>query len=144
VKFICDFMLGRLARWMRLLGYDTEYFREDHPDKLIVKAKAEARVVLTRNSKLVEIPGVVYIKSEMIHEQLRKVMEIFPPEGEPLSRCSLCNTPIQKIEKEKVKGKVPEYVYKTHNEFYYCPECDKIYWQGTHIDLMKEFLKRVG
>uniref|UniRef100_A0A7C4Y4N6 Mut7-C RNAse domain-containing protein n=1 Tax=candidate division WOR-3 bacterium TaxID=2052148 RepID=A0A7C4Y4N6_UNCW3 len=143
MKFLCDFMLGRLAKWMRLLGYDTEFFKEPDYNKLIVFSNATNRIIITRNSKLKDMKNVIYIKEERIEEQLRKILTLFP-ETNPLTRCSLCNTEIIEIKKEDVLGKVPEYVYKNQKNFYLCPKCNKIYWEGTHIELMREFLRRVG
>ncbi len=143
MKFVCDFMLGRLARWMRLLGYDTEFLKETDYNKLIVYAEKEGRTIITRNSRLKDFKNVIFIKEEKIEKQLQIILTLFP-ETNPLTRCSICNTLIEKIGKEDVYGKVPEYVYDTQNNFYFCPECKKIYWEGTHIELMREFLKRVG
>lgn len=143
MKFVCDFMLGRLARWMRLLGYDTEFIKETDFHKLIVFADKEERSIITRNSRLKDLKNVIYIKEERIEEQLKIILTLFP-ETNPLTRCSICNAVIVKIKKEDVYGMVPEYVYKTHNNFYSCPNCKKIYWEGTHIELMRDFLKRLG
>lgn len=143
MKFVCDFMLGRLARWMRLLGYDTEFLKETDYNKLIVYAEKEGRTIITRNSRLKDFKNVIFIKEEKIEKQLKIILTLFP-ETDPLTRCSICNTLIEKVKKEDVYGKVPEYVYNTQNNFYFCQKCEKIYWEGTHIELMREFLKRVG
>ncbi len=143
MKFVCDFMMGRLAKWMRLLGYDTEFLKETDYNKLIIFACNEERIIITRNSKLKDLKNVIYIKEEKVEEQLRIILTLFP-ETDPLTRCSLCNTKIEKVNKMDVYGKVPEYVFNTQKNFYSCPKCNKIYWEGTHIELMREFLKRVG
>lgn len=143
MRFVCDFMLGRLAKWMRLLGYDTEFFKETDYNKLTVYADKEERTIITRNSRLKDLKNVIFIKEERIEEQLRIILTLFP-ETNPLTRCSLCNTKIEVIIKEDIYEKVPEYVFNTQEKFYFCPKCKKIYWEGTHVELMREFLKRVG
>jgi len=144
VKFVVDFMCGRLARWMRILGYDTLYMRDTDRGKLIEVARKEGRIIITRDTHLPGTPGVkvFLLSSEFIREQLKEIRKNFPP-AEMLTRCSLCNTPLEKVPKEKAKGNVPEYTYLTHDEFYYCPVCKKFYWEGTHCEFMREFLREV-
>jgi len=87
---------------------------------------------------------LVLIKSDFLSEQLNQVKEEFGLEFNKeklFSRCSICNVPIQQIEKIKVKNKVPPFVYENYDEFSYCPVCQRVYWQGTHLDLINEQLK---
>lgn len=136
-------MLGRLARWMRLLGYDTLYFKDTDYNRLILKADNEGRIILTRNNRLKKDKGVFLIRSENIKEQIKEVTKNFPGERK-FSRCSLCNTALEKVPKERVKDMVPRYTFRTHRVFYLCPKCKKVYWRGSHIKLMEEFLKDIG
>jgi len=136
-------MLGRLTRWMRLLGYDTLYFKDSDYKMLILTADNEGRIILTRNSRLKKNKGVFLIHSENIKEQIKEVRENFPGERK-FSRCSLCNTILERVPKERVGGMVPRYILRTHKIFYLCPKCKKVYWKGSHIKLMEEFLKDIG
>jgi uncharacterized protein with PIN domain len=144
-KFLVDFMCGRLARWLRILGYDTEFVEDTSRHKIMMKSLAEQRIVLTRDTRLSKkkVYKLILIKSDKIREQVRQVIKelnLKLKKEKFFSICSVCNKQVLQVEKEKVKGLVPLYVYQTVNEFYQCPECKRIYWQGSHYDL---FLKEV-
>jgi len=132
-------MLGRLAKWLRILGYDTAYFSDITDEELVHRALQEKRVILTRDTHLIKrklARRCLLIESDQVLEQLKQVMEEFKlkaPNREMLKRCLLCNTSLSTISKERVKGRVPPYVYKTQRSFAYCSRCDRIYWRGTHI-----------
>jgi len=136
-SFILTKELGRLAKWLRILGFDTEYFKADNASSLIIQALRDERIILTRNQHLPQARGlkIIFIKNEKIKEQVAeilKTLEIHPDPQKMFSRCILCNTELVDIVKEKVKDKVPEYVFKTQENFITCPQCQRIYWQGTH------------
>jgi uncharacterized protein with PIN domain len=144
-KFLVDFMCGRLARWLRILGYDAEFIEDTSRHKIMMKSLAEQRIVLTRDTRLSKkkVYKLILIKSDKIREQVRQVIKelnLKLKKEKFFSICSLCNKQVLQVEKEKVKGLVPLYVYQTVNEFYQCPECKRVYWQGSHYDL---FLKEV-
>jgi len=137
MKFLLTKELGRLAKWLRILGLDTTYSKEAKAATLIIEALREERIIITRNHRLPAGRGVriVVIEQEKIKAQLAEILEalkINPDPGQMFTRCILCNEELQAVEKEKVKDKVPEYVYKTQEEFITCPKCKRIYWQGTH------------
>jgi len=137
MKFLLTKELGRLAKWLRILGLDTTYSKEAKAATLIIEALREERIIITRNHRLPAGRGVriVVIEQEKIKAQLAEILEalkIKPDPDQMFTRCILCNEELQAIEKEKVKDKVPEYVYKTQEEFITCPKCKRIYWQGTH------------
>jgi len=148
MKFIVDAMLGKLAKRLRLLGYDT-YFDPVIEDRDILKtAKAEDRIIVTRDTGISKIKGakVILIKSTDLKEQLKefsKVTKLHFDERYSFSRCPECNTNIENIEKEKVKNIVPQFVYDTMNTFSYCPHCKKAYWQGTHYNKLIKELKNI-
>jgi uncharacterized protein len=150
MKFICDDMLGKLARLLRGLGYDTYYQKDIQDHQLLRMALEEERVVVTRDRKLVQvktIPRYVLIWSDQPLAQLEELLQklsVSPDKEGFFSRCMECNTILQKIEREKVKDRVYPYVYQTQDNFWHCPTCDKIYWAGTHIQRMKEKLKKAG
>jgi len=148
VKFILTRELGRLAKWLRILGFDSEYFSQDNLSSLMIQALRDERIVLTRNQRLARPTGVkiVLIKAEKIKEQVAEILKALniQPDSETMfSRCIICNEELVDIEKEKIKDKVPEYVFKTQESFITCPTCKRIYWQGTHWGNVIETLKKI-
>lgn len=141
MKLLADGMLGSLAKWLRILGYDTLYFSHADDNELVRIARAEGRMLLTRDEELARRQGLnaLLIESEQLKEQVRQVIAKLGPAGKELfSRCPVCNTPLREVEKEEVKGRVPPYVFLTHEHFSLCPHCDKIYWRGTHWTKMRK------
>ena len=148
MKFIADGMCGGLARWLRLIGYDTLYFNTPRKIEIIRTAEKEKRIVLTKDKKLVEsYPEIVfYIEGENTEKQFEEVVKKFNLEikEENLFKiCSICNTTLENIGKEKVKNLVPEYVFNTKEEFAICRKCNKIYWEGDHCRYIREKLKKL-
>ena len=145
MKLLCDHMLGSLARWLRFMGYDTAY-PEPGPDRaLIERARLEDRILLTRDKELAaRVSGAVQIRSVNLEEQIHEVAAILPLRlVDPLSRCSLCNEVLEPAPFEEVKDRVPEGVRSKHHEFWRCPSCHRVYWQGTHWDKMIERLRHL-
>ena len=133
MKFAADTMLGRLARWMRLLGFDVLY-PETADDKELLKFAGE-RIILTRDKDLGKKKNVLLIKSVSVDEQLKQVMnELNLKISNPLSRCSVCNQTLVEANKKSVENLVPERIYTNHNTFWRCPDCNRIYWKGSHYD----------
>lgn len=149
MKFICDDNLGRLAKWLRILGYDTLFYPAISDRELVKKALTEGRIILTRDNDLIQMKSVqdyLLIKSDQHLEQLKQVIKHFKlkkDEEKLFTRCLVCNTLLEEIGKEKIKDRLYPYVYKTQNHFVYCSSCDKIFWSATHIDHIKEKLKKV-
>ncbi len=145
MKFIVDHMLGKLAKYLRFLGYDTYYPSGKMSDEEIMEiARKEGRILLTRDRELARRSNGIYVESDNYEEQLKFVIKKFKlNDRDMLSRCSICNTPLIKVEKEKVKDKIPPYVYEHTNEFYLCPTCGRVYWYGTHTKKIEEKLKRL-
>jgi uncharacterized protein with PIN domain len=148
-RFLVDFMLGKLARELRMLGFDTHYLSYDklqnrNPLEIIKIALKEQRILLTRNQKLKNYPQVFFIESDKTSHQVTAVLNHFQLRAyaQPGSRCLECNDLLQPASKENLKGKVPYYIYKTQNEFYRCPTCQKIYWPGTHYTDMKKRIEK--
>jgi len=136
-------MLGRLAKWLRVLGYDTTYFPHLDDDQLVRLARAEGRLLLTRDRGLAQRRGLqcLLIESDHLEEQLGQVLaEPTLTEEHSFSRCPVCNTPLQKVKKPELEGRVPPHIFRTHKDFSLCPNCDKIYWPGTHWARMQEKL----
>lgn len=149
MRFIVDEMLGKLAKWLRMLGYDTVYNTPTSDSSLVSQAFREQRVIITRDTRLVArkyITRYILIKSDKYIEQLKQVIEelnLVPDKNNFFSRCLLCNTEIETIPKAAVKTKVPPYVYEAQDKFLHCPKCDKLYWAGTHVENAKNKLQEV-
>lgn len=148
MKFIVDSMLGKLAKRLRLMGFDT-YFDAAMDDREILKiSKDEDRIIVTRDTQMANIHGanVLLIRSTDIHEQLKEISNLAKiklDEKRSFSRCPECNTPVKEVGKEEVRKIVPEFVYKTLNNFSYCSKCKKAYWQGTHYEKLVKELKNI-
>ncbi|MEO0239454.1 MAG: Mut7-C RNAse domain-containing protein [candidate division WOR-3 bacterium] len=148
MNFLCDSMLGKLARLLRMCGFDTIYIKSGLNLENIKEFENFDRIVLTRNTKFKKYKGKLTIffpdhDNPLI--QLKTVLNQFNLVDKInfLSLCMECNVPLVKIDKELVRGKVPFFVFDTHNEFYYCPSCHRYYWEGSHVSKMKEKLKGV-
>ena len=148
IKFIADTMLGRLAKWLRILGYDTLYPGQESDQRLARIAAEEDRILLTRDTGLASRKGFrkLLVHSNYLTEQLIEVIEAFDlrtKDRDP-SLCLLCNRPLREMEKDAVRDKVPPYVFQTQSCFYHCIECGKIYWAGTHLDHIRKELEKLG
>jgi len=148
LKFIADAMLGRLARWLRILGYDVVYESSISDDDLIARAIHERRIILTMDRKLTERESAknsLLIKSPSYKEQLKQVITHYNIDYKSgiFTRCLVCNSLLVSIEKEKIKDRVPPYVYSTQDEFDICSQCGRIYWSGTHRTKMLKMLDEI-
>ena len=137
-KFLADVMLGSLARWLRILGYDTAYDNRIEDDQMIARCRGEDRIALTRDRRLMErlqIDACLLIESEELFEQIRDVLRFIGHDIDPnrlLTRCLRCNAPLERVSKEGIRPQVPPYVFQTQSRFKRCPGCQRIYWGGTH------------
>ncbi len=148
-KFLVDFMLGRLARWLRILGFNTAYFTDKDRDGIIYRSLKEKRIIITRDTSLSsrKALGLYRVRSDDYLKQLREVMEEFKLKINPekiFSRCSGCNLMTEPVKKENIRERVPEYIFENNDSFSMCPGCGKIYWKGTHKKLIKEVLAKAG
>jgi uncharacterized protein len=145
MRFVCDVMLGKLARYLRLLGFDAAYVETGTALKDTLRSDPD-RVVLTRRRKA-EIPGpVIHLKSEIAREQLdemRGVIKAAINRGAVLSRCIDCNVRLVEAEREEIEPFVPEFVYHHYRTFKQCPSCKKVYWEGSHAKGMEELIKEI-
>ena len=147
MKFLVDAMLGRLAKWLRILGYDTAYAPTSRTDSLVKQAWGEKRAVLTRNHHLPRMKGVriLVIESDHWREQLGEVIRGFRLRtgGGRFRRCIVCNQRLLPLKKERAEGKVPDFVFSQSPSFLRCPECDRIYWQGSHLSGMEQIITQL-
>jgi uncharacterized protein with PIN domain len=146
LRFLVDRTAGKLARWLRILGFDAEYIATCEPASIARQARQSGRRVVTRNKRLADRLGAdaMLLESEQLEEQIRQVVAGVGPElCDPFSRCNVCNARLVGVEKEQVKGRVPRYVYSHHEDFAVCPICGRYYWQGTHWRNMADEITRI-
>jgi uncharacterized protein with PIN domain len=148
VKFLADGMLGKLTRWLRMLGHDVKYSNK-LDDELTATAKKERRILLTKDLELYQratTKGIAtfYVAGETEAAMLSELAKRF---GISLvidlenSRCPKCNTKLRVAAKEKLAGKVEKNTFAYYSDFWKCPRCGQIYWQGAHWDRIKATLK---
>ena len=143
-------MLGKLTRWLRMLGHNVEYSNKLDDAQLITIAKSETRTLLTRDLQLYQqatAKGVdaFYLEGKTETEKLAELAKRFKIKLEmdmTTSRCPKCNTQVKTIPKEKVSDKVEKSTFAHCNEFWECPKCGQIYWQGAHWTRIRETLEK--
>jgi uncharacterized protein with PIN domain len=147
--FIADHMLGRLAQWLRICGYDTVFSpRYDDADIMRI-ALREGRVILTRDRGLVARAAArdfIFIESQEHTEQLRQVfgaLKLKPDLGRIFTICPECNRKVEAVAKDAVSKLVPPYVYQRHDIYSRCPGCHRIFWRGTHHERTLEKLRAI-
>ena len=153
-RFLVDLNVGRLAKWLRAIGYDAAFRPEADDGELVRLAMREGRVLLTKDTRLVlrrvitsgRLPALL-VRGDDVREQLRYVMSrtgIALDEKRLFSRCIECNATLAERPKAAVAGRVPPYVLLTQEQFMECPSCCKLYWRGTHWGNMRLELSRVA
>lgn len=149
-RFIADSMLGSLAKWLRICGFDTLYFKDIKDNDLIRIARAQQRIIITRDTGLSKSKGVgevILIKSNDLEGQLKEFILWVKGRGikpRPFSLCPLCNGEVLPVDKASIKNDVPDYIFLNIRSFYKCRGCAHVYWDGSHkmaIDKMIERLR---
>ena len=144
-RFIADNNVGKLARWLRLMGYDTLLLRQKDVSQMIKAALNEGRVILTKDGEFMKRRLVtkgrlraIHIKEDEVERQVRKVLAALSLDShfKPFSRCLECNLTLIARDKEEVKGLVPGHVFESQTTYTQCPACHRIYWPGTHWQAM--------
>jgi hypothetical protein len=140
-------MLGRLAKWLRLLGYDTEYAADFSDSEIIARAESEGRIILTRDVSLMKQKRCrycIFVRSDHWREQLKQVyVEAGLNCSSILTVCSACNYPLEAVDKDLIQFLVPPYVYKTREKFSKCGNCLRIFWSATHVNHIVEELENL-
>lgn len=136
-RFAADAMLGRLARWLRLLGFDCTYDPEISDEQIVRLALEEGRTVLTRDRRLPEqwwIEDVYLVGEERVREQLVEVIRRFDLASRVrvLTRCSECNQRLTRVDCSSISARVPPRILALHEDFSGCPDCGRVYWEGSH------------
>ena len=149
-SFLADVMLGTLAKWLRILGYDTEYDNQIDDDAIVARCLEENRIALTRDSRLVERRALeehhLLIRSQELRQQIHEVLRFLGSGVDSslvFTRCVECNEKLSGVRKDDVIGQVPPYVYRTQRDFKRCPRCQKVYWRGTHREKMLNSLMKL-
>ncbi len=133
-------MLGKLTRFLRILGFDTLYFKDTNDDELLTISQKDNRILITRDRELHQRAIKMNIKSILITEtnlenqlsQITSKLNISLNLDTAETRCPLCNTKLEQVSKYEIKNKIPEKIFTLHEEFWICKKCDKIYWIGSH------------
>ncbi|MBN1526176.1 MAG: Mut7-C RNAse domain-containing protein [Candidatus Omnitrophica bacterium] len=146
MKFLLTDELGRLSKWLRILGFDTVVEKDKRA--LVLRSLREDRVVLTRDSKMSRFTGtrMVKVNSDFVEKQLAQVIHelgLKINKGDLFKLCIICDEELVPAEKASVKELVPPYVYQTQENFMRCPKCSRIYWQGSHWELVNKFLQEL-
>jgi len=152
MKFIVDNNVGKLAKWLRIMGYDALLFNEEDDGKMVKAALAQNRIILTKDRQIMRRRLVTSgrLKAILIEDtdskaQLRQVVDALNLDYQfrPFSLCLECNQRLIERDKDAVRGLVPPHVFDTQNQFMQCPSCRRIYWQGTHWQAMSKELEKL-
>ena len=146
--FVAEATLGKLAKWLRIIGFDTIYAPKNLA-KALMGTNGKPRIYLTRTRRMTcmgKTPTCIFIVSDDPFEQLKEVIDavdMMPEDVKPFSRCIRCNISIRQVDKTYVRGLVPEYILETQHIFQTCTGCGRIYWPGTHAERSREVIKKL-
>lgn len=148
IAFVVDVNLGRLARLLRLLGFDALFSNAYADDEIVAISEAQGRIVLTRDRRLLHAKAVTHgywVRSVWPRRQVDEVVRRFDLAGlvRPFSRCADCNGRIEPVAKEAIADRLEPKTKKYYVKFYRCPDCGKIYWEGSHVERLRERFKGV-
>ena len=137
MRFIVDCMLGKLAKWLKILGFDALYFSKIEDSDLLALAQKEGRVLLSRDNGLIGKSRnikTLFIESEDWNTQVEQVLNEFElwDDVSPYSRCIECNVELKDLPKKKARNLVTPFVFERAESFALCPECGRVFWKGTH------------
>jgi uncharacterized protein with PIN domain len=141
MKFVVDCMLGKLAKWLKILGFDTLYLNRIEDHDLLLLARREKRVLLTKDQELLAAAGDLprlFIESDNWQDQLEQVLDAFRLRSRtrPHSRCLACNIELKRIPKKLARNLVTPFVFERASSFAVCPSCGRVFWPGTHFQDM--------
>jgi uncharacterized protein with PIN domain len=142
MRFIVDCMLGKLAKWLKIFGFDAQFFSKIEDDELLAIAMKEGRILLTRDTGLIQRAKDVetlFLESEEWQVQVRQVMEHFNLREKvaPHTRCIDCNVELKNLPKKNAKNLVSSFVFERTDSFALCPNCSRVFWRGTHFKDME-------
>jgi hypothetical protein len=144
-KFVLDVHLGKLTRYLRMMGFDSIYKNNYEDEEIIKTSLDERRTILTRDREILKRNDVTYgywVRNDEPEEQLKEIIVRFDLRNQisEFTRCLECNTLLNKIDKEMVLDRIPSKVKEWYNEFFMCPHCSRIYWKGSHYEKMNELI----
>jgi len=149
MTFVADCMLGRLAKWLKILGFDVLYFSRAEDSDLVDIARREGRVLLTRDTGLIERtakrPNRLFVRSDDWEDQVVQVLDDLGlwDEVRPNTRCLVCNLPLKALAREQARNLITPYVSEHASSFAICPGCGRVFWQGTHYGDMERKIERL-
>jgi uncharacterized protein with PIN domain len=150
-RFLVDAMLGKLARWLAILGYDAKFAGVDGRSdlELLRQAQSEGRIFVTRDRGIPDVAGLrqVVLRDEDFEAQLRRLageLALKPDPARLFSRCAYCNEPLETLTREQALPLVPPKVRTLETPFWRCRVCGRLYWNGTHTDHIVSTLRRLG
>ena len=144
-KFVVDCMLGKLARWLRILGFDTVFDCSLSDAQLLHLARSQGRALLTRDRELASKGGYL-VRSGDWEQALKEVLDAFHLKDKikPFTRCPVCNSPLKEIGAKEAKLLVPPIAFARATKFALCPGCGRVYWDGTHLKRMELIINKLG
>ena len=147
-RFLADAMLGGLARWLRMLGFDCAHDPQIGDRELIRRALDERRAVLTRDRDLPtewRVPGIHVLSAEGALGALREVVDAFglADRIRLFTRCSRCNVELADVDAEEVEDRLPDRIVDRHDRFRRCPGCERVYWAGSHTDEIRRIAAEI-
>jgi uncharacterized protein with PIN domain len=148
MSFIVDCMLGKLAKWLKILGFDALFFSKIEDDELIALAREEGRILLTKDTGLIKQAKdieTLFLESEKWQEQVQQVMEHFNLREKvaPHTRCIDCNVVLKNLPKKNAKNLVSPFVFEKADSFALCPNCGRVFWRGTHFKDMEAKIQEI-
>ncbi len=148
IRFIVDVNLGKLAQKLRLLGFDTLFKNDYHDNDIVADAAKDKRIILTRDIGVLKHRAVThgyFIRNHDPKKQLIEVIERLQLQNhfEPFSRCSVCNSKMNRVEKSRIQDKLYFDTLEMYDEFWQCAGCEKVYWAGSHYDRIVEWIDRI-
>lgn len=147
-KFVLDVHLGKLARYMRMLGFDSIYKNNYEDDELVSVSLNDNRTILTRDREILkrnEVDHGYWVRNENAERQLKEIVERFQLRNQikEFTRCIECNSILEETDKQKVIDRIPQKVNEWYNRFFICQGCKRIYWEGSHYEKMTALIKKL-
>ena len=149
MTFVADCMLGKLAKWLKILGFDVLYFSKVADKDLVDISRREDRLLLTRDTGLIERtakrPNRLFVRSDVLEDQIAQVLDDLWlwDDVRPNTRCIQCNLPLKALARERARNLVTPFVLERASSFALCPGCDRVFWQGTHYGDMERKIERL-
>jgi uncharacterized protein with PIN domain len=148
MTFIVDCMLGKLAKWLKILGFDALFFSKIADDELLAIARKEDRVLLTKDTGLIQQAKDVktlFLESEEWQNQVRQVLNYFNlwEKVNPHTRCIECNAELKNLSRKNAKNLVSSFVFEQADSFALCPGCGRVFWRGSHFEDMEVQIQEI-